>query len=482
MGITLDPSIKHILSIINELAPVSYLVGGAIRDTLMDRPQRADLDVAVKGDGLDLAKRVADRMSGIASVVPLDAKRFTGRIVLRSDEHATVDISALKGDTIHDDLCRRDFTINSIGIALNDFIESGLERLIDPCEGKADLRNKVVRACSRDAFQDDPLRILRGFRFVADLGFQISPDTLVLIPASLPLLRHMAHERVRDELIALLAADASFAALRGMDAWGVLETLFPELGPMKGCGQNEYHHLDVWDHSLETVRCLEEQVILRFSCFDGLIQEIEQYMAGEPVKGRPRIALLKLAAIFHDAGKPQTRFVDSTGRVRFFGHERVSEEIFSRVGVRLKLAVREMAVVRDWISGHMRPMFLNEEIVSRRALHRLYRKFHRDIFGLLLLHLADLAASRGPARSLAAEEKACNSVSKALEICLELEKSPLVPLLNGKDLMGMLGLKPGPQLGRILNHLAELQAAGDIKTTEEAVAAAGEFLNNNHEN
>lgn len=469
-------AVKEILRIIKELAPESYLVGGAVRDYLMGRHRRADLDVAVKGNGLEIARRIVDRTGPEATLVPLDSKRFTGRIVLRSNDVIAVDISALKGETIYDDLRERDFTINSVAIVLDDFVESGLKRVVDPLGGQADLQNRIVKASSAAVFQDDPLRILRAFRFAAALDFRISSDTLGLIPASLASLRDVSPERVRDELIALLTADKCFPALLSMDSAGVFDVLFPELAPMKGCSQNEYHHLDVWDHSLETVRCLEAQVALRFPCFDSLIPVIDEYMAGQPVTGRPRTALLKLAAIFHDAGKPETRFVDAGGRVRFFGHEKVSGEIFSQAGARLKLATREMVIIKEWILGHMRPMVLNEQLISKRAVHRLYRKFRTDIFGLLLLHLADLAASRGPARTPEAEERACNSVSRALEICSELEKSPSTPLLRGRDLMSFFGLGSGPQLGRILNHLAELQADGEITSTEEAIAAVRKYL------
>ena len=134
----------------------------------------------------------------------------------------------------------------------------------------------------------------------------------------------------------------------------------------------------------------------------------------------------------------------------FSDMKKSSEAIFLKAGARLKLAAREMTIVKQWVLGHMRPMFLKEEPISKRAVHRLYRKFGKDIFGLLLLHLADLAASRGPARTAEADETACNSVAKALEICSELEESPPTPFLNGRDLMNLFELRPGRQSGRIL--------------------------------
>ncbi len=467
--------VNKILSAISDLNPDSYVVGGAIRDQLIGKARKTDLDIVIRGAGLELAQRVIEIYAPAATLVPLDSKRFAARIILQNGGIFTIDISSLKGESIHDDLFNRDFTINAIAVSLKDFVVSRF-KLIDPLGGQEHVKNRLIRVCSTHSFRDDPLRILRAFRFAAALGFTISPDTLALIPESLSKLNQISDERIRDEFIALLAADRCSSSLKAMEQAGVFNILFPELDKMKGCGQNEYHHLDVWDHSLETVLCLEEQVALRFPCFNSLIPVLDRYVKEEPVRGRPRIALLKLAAIFHDSGKPETKFVDSNGRVRFFGHEKISEQIFIESGARLKLATREMTMIKEWILGHMRPMFLNEEQISKRAVHRLYRKFQKEIFGLFLLHLADLAASRGPARNSQAEERACNSVAKALELCLELEISPPTPLLNGRDLMSLLGLKPGPRIGRTLNYLGELQAAGDITSIDEAIAAARNFL------
>ncbi|MGO9567596.1 MAG: CCA tRNA nucleotidyltransferase [Desulfomonilaceae bacterium] len=467
-----DPRVRAILTTIAGLAPESYVVGGAVRDLLVGQVSRNDLDVAVEGDGFEIARQSASRSGKLATFVPLDSKHGTGRIVFRGEPALTLDITSFRASTLSEDLHRRDFTINAISLRIQDFLLDRLNRVLDPTGGRADLRTKTIRACSKYSFEDDPVRILRAFRFMARLGFEISEDTLEMMASAMGMLPSTAPERIRDELIATLEAESSFPTLKQMDACGVLDALFPELRPMKGCGQNDYHHLDVWDHSLETVHQMESLLANKALHFGPLSDQIDAYVRQEPVKDRPRIALLKLAAIFHDAGKPQSRFGDAKGRIRFFGHERISQQIFDEVGSRLKLAIREIALVSEIIAGHMRSTIFTGKEVSPRAIHRLHARFQKNVIGLILLFLADLGASRGPARPPEAYEEAWNQVLRALAICLEAEATPVKPLINGRDLMNQLRISPGPDLGKILKQLMELQAVGEIATSEEALEAA----------
>jgi tRNA nucleotidyltransferase/poly(A) polymerase len=458
------------LTALNELVPDAFLVGGAIRDVLLHRRPRGELDVVIRGDGLRVGRRLADHVGPALSFVPLDPKRGIARLVLDKGKGGSIDISPLKGDTIQADLPNRDFTVNAIAVKVSDLLATGLEKLIDPLEGLGDLKAGRVRACSRQAFKDDPLRILRAFRLNASLGFEICADTIALIASSLSQLRAVTQERIRDELIAILAEDRSWNAVLGLDRQGIIDALFPELLPMKGATQNRYHHLDVWGHTLETIHQMEIILENRTAFFRGLSEKVDTYTKEEAVVGRPRKALLKLAAIFHDAGKPHCVITDEDGRLRFFGHEKVSREIFEEVGYRLKLAGREIRTIGLLIEGHMRPMILTGPSVTRRAAYRLCRSFQRDLVGLLLLFLADLGASRGPAREAGAYERALEQIQMILTLMFESEERPPAPLLNGRDLIRLFGLEPGPYLGGILKTLAELQGSGEINTPEEALA------------
>jgi poly(A) polymerase len=474
-----EPRVRQILKTLAGLVTESYLVGGAVRDHLLGSPDYADVDVAILGDGFEVARRLSDLIGPDAAFVPLDREFGTGRIVLVKEGHLTLDISSFKGKDILEDLQRRDFTINALAVKLSEFLSGDFHSAIDPTDGLGDLQKQVVRSCSTDSFKDDPLRILRAFRFSAALQFKISPSTLDLIPGSLATLVGIAPERITAELFGILSTPRAHEIFRGMDGSGIHEFLFPELMPMKGCTQNEFHHLDVWDHSLETLRQLELLLVQCPALFGEFSDKVLSYLSEEPVKGRSRAALLKLAAVFHDSGKPACRSVDPDGRIRFFGHEKVSKLIFEACAARLKLANREISVIAEWIGGHMRSMVILAEPVSRRALYRLHKKFDRDIIGLYLLFLADISATRGPAREPDAEEKAYAGVLADLTAYFDADQTPKVPLLRGRDLINLFALSPGPYLGAMLNHLEDLYGAGEITTREEAIAAVRRLLREN---
>ncbi len=471
----LDPRLKSLLRDIADEEPESYVVGGALRDYLMGEVRWADLDIAIAGNGFLLSKRWADLHR--ASFVPLDDFFGTGRIVLASEDLITVDVSSFKGSDIEKDLRMRDFTVNALAVRVADFLNHSMDRIVDVVGGREDILSKTIRACSERSFHDDPLRILRAFRFAANLQFTLDPATLITMQGEVARLAKVSPERIRDELFALLAADSSIEALETMDEIGVIAVLFPVTTAMRGCTQNEFHHLDVWGHTLETVRQVEKLMLDVESLFGNLGPWMKEYLNDCPVKGRPRRTLLKLAALFHDSGKPESRFIDPTGRVRFFGHEKVSKEITDRYGESLKLANRETLILGNLVEGHMRPTIFTGEQATKRAVLRLCRRFGDDTLGLLLLFLADLAATRGPARTLESEERAREQVARALEICFETEQSPQKPLLSGHDIMDALGLTPGPDVGRILKHIGELQDAGEVTTREEALEAAAAMLN-----
>lgn len=471
---SLDTSLIAVLSDIARLSPNSYVVGGAVRDHILGKTAGKDLDLAVQGDGFLIAEKIG-AMHAI-TFVPLNDSHGSGRIVLKSEDPVTIDVASFKGPDITTDLQMRDFTINALAISLEDFLAGRFDRILDPTGGVSDIMNGPVRICSDRSYHDDSLRILRTFRFMAGLGFNVAPHTLASIPAALPGLVSVAPERMRDEFLATLATSSSFEALSSMSDTGVLDTLFPELAPMRGCGQNEFHHLDVWRHSLEAVKQMESLTSDPRVHFGDVGSVMEEYLCEEPVRDRPRVALIKLAVLFHDSGKPRSRFVEPSGRVRFFGHEKISREIFEQAADRLKLAKREISLVGDLVEGHMRPMVFTDHVVSERAIRRMHRRFRKDVIGLFLLFLADLAATQGPARTPESDQRAREQVLRALQIYVEAEKTVVKPFLNGSDLMQLFGMEPGPRMGSILRRLRELQDLGDIKSKAEAMEAAREMM------
>ncbi len=416
-----------------------------MRDAISGGSHGTDLDLAVQGDGYHVARTAAARIGSACSFVPLDPGRGTARLVFKEGSIPAIDISTFKGPTIREDLIKRDFTINAIAVPTRDFLTVGRAELIDPCGGEEDLLRRKIRVCSDDSFADDPLRILRAFRFAAALGFTIDAGTRTLIPSALARLASVAGERVRDEVFAILAVPRAFPILQDMDAIGVMETLFPEISPMKGCTQNAYHHLDVWAHSLEAVRTMEGLLsgdTAGLGCFKDLVHT---YAERELVAGRPRKALMKLAVLFHDSGKPNTRFVDDRGRVRFFGHDAVSTEVFALAAERLRLSSREIHAGAEWIQGHMRPIVLFSKPVSRRGIFRLWRKFGEEMVGLFILFLADLAATRWACSSPRFGSKCTRGRVRCPRNDLGISRDPFHPSGKREGSHGCAGIAPWPE-------------------------------------
>ncbi len=213
----------------------------------------------------------------------------------------------------------RDFTVNALAIPLADLYHPAPPRLIDPWGGLADLRAGRLQLLRPENFQVDPLRLLRAFRFAATHGFTLAPELEAAIRTYGPLIQGVAGERLHQELFRLLAVPQAAPTLTAMERLGFLFQLFPELADLPGVPQNGYHHLDVWQHSLLTVNCLEEILPQPQRYFQASAEFVAAY-AAQPNKA----VLLKLAALFHDAGKPKTAaYREDRGRYTFYHHDRL---------------------------------------------------------------------------------------------------------------------------------------------------------------
>ena len=230
----------------------AYLAGGSLRDAILGRPIR-DVDLAVEGDSLAIARAVGEELG--ATYVPLDQERGIARLVFpaEEDEVRYVDFTPLRGDIVAD-LASRDFTIDAMAAPLlgNHHLE-----LVDPFGGREDLSKGLVRAVTPSAFEADGLRLLRGVRIAAELGFRLDASTLVWTRERAGYLEGVAPERQREELVRMLATDRGAWALRTLDDLTLLERILPEIAATRGVEQPKEHYWDVFDHSLETVEALD---------------------------------------------------------------------------------------------------------------------------------------------------------------------------------------------------------------------------------
>lgn len=466
-----------------------WLVGGAVRDALLGR-ETQDLDFAVRRAARSLAREVADALQG--AYYSLDDVRDVGRVLWRQQhgQRWMLDFSALRGRAIEEDLQDRDFTVNAMAVDLH-----APQQLIDPLGGRQDLRRKVLRACQEGAFERDPLRTLRAVRFALALELRLDPGTLRPLRLAVPLIKGVSAERRRDELFRILSLPRPASALRLMDRLGLLAILFPELEPLRGLEQPPPHSYDAFHHTLAVVDRLTDllgvlaaqydeesvadltlaEVSLRLGRFrDAIIRELGRCLADE----RSLRQLLTLAAIYHDVGKAET-WKRENGRIRFIGHERVGASAMRKRAGALALSRAEIRWLSLVVEHHMRPAHLSHvERISRRAAYRFFRDAGEGALGAILLSLADILGKSDPPVQQDMWRKRVEAARQLLLAGLEGALGPLNPrpLLRGDELARELGVEPGPQIGVLLEQLVEAQAAGEVKTRQEALQYLRDLL------
>jgi poly(A) polymerase len=448
-----------------------FLVGGSMRELALGQPA-PDLDLAVSNQTLDLARELAVALRG--TFVLLDEKERTARVVIQGE---ILDLAEFRAPSLEGDLKGRDFTINTMALNLNAILGAAPLQVLDPMGGLEDLSRKLVRLVAPENLAADPLRLLRAYRFAATHGLSLTPETEAAIRRYAGELPRVAGERIHQELFPLLSAPAAGRILARMDRVGLLRQIFPELEELKGVDQNGYHHLDVFNHSMATVLHLEEVLAKPGRFFGELAQRLADY-ATVP----PRAALLKLAALFHDAGKPKVRDRRTAPeRYTFYYHEKVGLEIFASVAQRLHLSNAEIRLVSTLIHLHLRPFLLlpafRERELSFRALGRLVRAARADLPGLFALAMADSLAGEGPQKPADAETVLAELADEAYRFLKErLEPQERLPrLITGADLI-RLGLKPGPQFRQILTAVEEAQWDGVVNSSEDALRLVRHLL------
>ncbi len=480
----LSPLLERIRPFLSRRNLPIYLVGGAVRDALLGRVSH-DLDFVTPQRAIRLAFRVADEL-GVPAYA-LDKTRDTGRVVL-ANEKTTLDFARFRGDSLTADLQDRDFTINAI--ALPATAQTG-HSLIDPCDGAADLTAKRIRQTHPQAIADDPVRAWRAIRLAAALGFEIAPETAVAITQAADLMGGVSIERVRDELLKCVATAAPHQAIRQAHELGLLPTALPEIGDMAGVAQSPPHHEPVLAHTLSVLRWLVEvetavltAAPLPHPVLMAARQALSPYAAALQARFQAEVdggfkngTLLRLAVLFHDVGKPETRTVEADGRIRFLGHDKIGSQIAARRLRRLSLSNQAVEQVKRIVTAHMRPLMLaqaGQVPPSRRAIFRFFRAAGAAGLDVCLLALADhLATYDGPGNEVDWQKLVTLTAVLCHHFFHKQEEtvSP-PPLVDGRILISELQLAPGPEIGRLLRLIQEGQAAGEITTRAQALQFA----------
>ncbi len=451
-----------------------YVVGGYVRDALLGR-ETADVDIAIEGDALSTGKEMAAAFGG--TFVPLDLRNKVARVVLKDAVIRDIDLSSFRGK-IETDLSRRDFTIDAMALDLDEIASGSPIVLIDPFRGRDDLDRGIIRSVSATALADDPVRVLRGVRLAAELGFAIDHDTATQTKESAGLLKGVAGERLREELLRLFDSSRGGHFLFTLDELGLLTALIPELKAARGVTQPAEHHWDVFTHSIVTVTAID--FILRQGLWDypssaRILREVPwppvctEYFASSVGSGSTRRTLLKLAALLHDISKPQMKAPDTKGRIRFIGHHTEGAEVAGRIMERLRFSTREIKFVTTLTAFHLRPTQMGHP-PTRHAIYRYFRDAGDAAIDTLYLSLADHLATRGPSLIPEYWKEHAETVRVVLEEHFRKKSEPPpAKLLDGNDLINIFGMKPGPALGKLLEKVREAQATGELTTRQQAL-------------
>lgn len=461
--------LEQVIAFIADHNVDAYFVGGLVRDDLLGRTAKRDIDLAIDGEASELARTFADAIGGAYYL--MDEEHDVARVIV-GDTY--VDFARIRG-SLRDDLATRDFTVNAMARQL------GSDELFDPFHGQKHLAQKQICAVTNHVFENDPVRLLRAIRFAGELGFTIGAHTEKLMRRDARLLTFASMERARDEFWKILALPNSTHLLKQMDRLGLLEALIPELTRLKGVTQPPPHAYDVFEHTLAALAELEKIQANEYADVANgkLVPEIQTHLAQSVSAERQRGTLLRLAMLLHDIGKADTRTVNANGTIHFFNHELLGVEIASQIMRRLRFSNDEIEIVMRVIQNHMRPTQLaHDPVISNRAAYRFFRDTGDAGIETCILALADRRGKTAPHIEAArdAQQRAINVF--LLDRFFRAREIVIAPpaLVDGRTLMRELNIEAGPRLGEVLEAIREAQAEGEVKTREQAIELARQML------
>jgi poly(A) polymerase len=444
------PIFRHIQAVADQLQLETYVVGGFVRDLLLERPSQ-DIDIVCIGSGIGLAKAVAEAVGKADQVVIF--KNF-GTAMVQCEDWQLEFVGARKESyckdsrkptvedgTLEDDQCRRDFTMNALALCLN---RNRWGELVDPFAGVKDLECRVIQTplAPDKTFSDDPLRMLRAVRFAVQLAMNIAPGTRVAIQQHAVRISIVSQERIIAELNKIVAAPKPSQGFNLLHQLDLLRIIFPDLVALQGTetiqGQS---HKDNFYHTLQVL--------------DNVAQTSENLW-------------LRWTALLHDIAKPHTKRFDPVAGFTFHGHEEQGARMVRSIFRKLKLPMQDnMAYVQKLVRLHLRPIALAQEEVTDSAVRRLIYEAGDDLEDLMLLCRADIT-SKNDARV----KRYLQNFDKVEErIQLVEEKDALRNfqlVITGDTIMQTFGLRPSSLVGELKEAIKEAVLEGEIKNEYEA--------------
>lgn len=443
--------LKKVAGAAQELGMETYLVGGFVRDKLLERDSK-DADFVCVGDGIALAQAVAQKMNPVPKVEYF--KNF-GTAHIRVNDDFDIEFvgarkesyqshsrkPAVEPGTIADDQDRRDFTINALAIGLN---KDNYGKLVDPFDGLKDLKSKIIRTPLEPSqtFSDDPLRMMRGIRFATQLGFTIEETTWQGIIDNAHRIKIISQERITDELNKIIASVKPSLGFDLLYKSGLLQLIFPQMVELAGAEYKDgVGHKDNFYHTLQVL--------------DNLAAKSDDLW-------------LRWAAILHDIAKPATKKYEDGHGWTFHGHEVVGGRMVPKIFAKLKLPQNEkMRFVRKMVELHLRPISLTKENITDSAIRRLLFDAGDDFDSLMLLCEADITS-----KNKQKVKRFLENFQLVRQRCKEVEEKDHVrnwqPPVDGEMIMEMFGLPPSKPVGILKDSLKDAMLDGIIPNTKEA--------------
>ena len=436
---------KVISKLSDETQINAFLVGGCVRDLMLNPlAESIDVDIMVEGDGIDFAEKLAKRID-VPKIVPF--KKFaTAKIPFKEYEIEVASARLEKYDeysrspsevvmsNIEDDLLRRDFTINAMAVSLN---KENFGEFFDPFNGMEDLSNKILRTPldSDRTFSDDPLRMMRAAYFASKLSLAIDPSCLESIKHNAERITIVSQERKTNELLKILGTKKPSIGLNILQEAGLMEFVFPEIAVMYGLDQsNEYHHKDIFYHTLEVV--------------DNAAQLSDKLD-------------LRLAALVHDIAKPKTRRLSKSKGYTFYGHDDVGARMLKGISSNMKFSNSTRDYIAKLTALHLRPISLAKKDVTDSAIRRLIVDAGEEIDDLMKLCRADIT-TKNP-KNITKYLGNFDRVEKRMNEVIEIDKlKAFQSPVRGDEIMKMFDLGPGKEVGKIKNMVEEAIINGEI--------------------
>ena len=436
---------KVISELSDETQINAFLVGGCVRDLMLNPlAESIDVDIMVEGDGIDFAEKLARKIN-VPKIVPF--KKFaTAKIPYNEYEIEVASARLEKYDAssrspsevvmsnIEDDLLRRDFTINAMAVSLN---TENFGEFFDPFNGMEDLSNKILRTPldSDSSFSDDPLRMMRAAYFASKLSLDIDPSCLESIKNNAGRITIVSQERKTNELLKILGTKKPSIGLNILQEAGLMEFVFPEIAVMYGLDQsNEYHHKDIFYHTLEVV--------------DNAAQLSDKLD-------------LRLAALVHDIAKPKTRRLSKSKGYTFYGHDDVGARMLKGISSHMKFSNSTRDYIAKLTALHLRPISLAKKDVTDSAIRRLIVDAGEEIDDLMKLCRADIT-TKNP-KNITKYLGNFDRVEKRMKEVIEIDKlKAFQSPVRGDEIMKMFDLGPGKEVGKIKTMVEDAIINGEI--------------------